>query len=86
MRLYNGPENYFEHSIDIVKNMFINVIMIFNVSRYPRDINDVPGHTGDTRTLDKLIDGYNSMNLLYYILYVIFNWSNFWYISQHSHY
>ena len=29
------------------------------VTAYPRDINDVPGHSGDTRTLDKLLDHHN---------------------------
>jgi hypothetical protein len=27
------------------------------INAYPRDINEVPGHYGDTRTLDKLSDG-----------------------------
>ncbi|GAM27479.1 hypothetical protein SAMD00019534_106550 [Acytostelium subglobosum LB1] len=30
-----------------------------NLSAYPKDINDIPGHSGDYRTLDKLIDGHN---------------------------
>jgi hypothetical protein len=29
------------------------------LSAFPRDINTVPGHSGDNRTLDKLIDGDN---------------------------
>jgi hypothetical protein len=28
-----------------------------HLSAYPRDINDVPGHVGDTRTLDKIVNG-----------------------------
>jgi hypothetical protein len=30
------------------------------IDAYPRDINSVPGHSGDTRTLDKLVDGVDS--------------------------
>lgn len=30
------------------------------ISAYPRDINAVPGHSGDNRTLDKLVDGVNT--------------------------
>jgi hypothetical protein len=29
------------------------------LSAHPRDINSVPGHSGDNRTLDKLVDGVN---------------------------
>jgi len=30
------------------------------VNAFPRDLNAIPGHTGDTRTLDKLLDGLNN--------------------------
>ena len=29
------------------------------LTAWPRDLNDVPGHSGDTRTLDKLVDNVN---------------------------
>eukprot|EP01133_Synstelium_polycarpum_P007886 gene7886-9257_t len=30
-----------------------------SISASPKDINDLPGHSGDYRTLDKLVDGHN---------------------------
>jgi hypothetical protein len=32
-------------------------VALEHLSAYPRDINDVPGHLGDTRTLDKIVNG-----------------------------
>eukprot|EP00959_Pyramimonas_sp_CCMP1952_P090213 1888433-Pyramimonas_sp.AAC.1 len=34
-------------------------VEIANVSAHPRDLNCIPGYTGDDRTLDKLMDGTN---------------------------